>query len=128
MWLDKCLKSPVSEDPSTSNMVNGPKHCWNLSDSTFTIVIDPSKDNSGWKSFSDWCAKSKDFLLTHWLPTTSILFLTEAIYYNIFRCNYLRIKISFPIFSSFSKLKFNFEHFQKKYHPHSLCIFELTLC
>ena len=25
-WLDKCLKSPVSEDPLTSNMVNGPKH------------------------------------------------------------------------------------------------------
>ena len=24
-WLDKCLKSPVSEDPSTSNMVNGTK-------------------------------------------------------------------------------------------------------
>ena len=23
-WLDKCLKSPVSEDPSTGNMVNGP--------------------------------------------------------------------------------------------------------
>ena len=22
-WLDKCLKSPVSEDPSTSDMVNG---------------------------------------------------------------------------------------------------------
>ena len=26
-WLDKCLKSPVSEDPLTSKMVNGPKHC-----------------------------------------------------------------------------------------------------
>ena len=26
-WSDKCLKSPVSEDPSTSNMVNVPKHC-----------------------------------------------------------------------------------------------------
>ena len=25
-FLDKCLKSPVSEDPSTSNMVNVPKH------------------------------------------------------------------------------------------------------
>ena len=25
-WLDKCLKSLVSEDPLTSNMVNGPKH------------------------------------------------------------------------------------------------------
>ena len=24
-WLDKCLKSPISKDPSTSNMVNGPK-------------------------------------------------------------------------------------------------------
>ena len=30
MWLDKCLKSPVSEHPSTSNMVNGSKHSWNL--------------------------------------------------------------------------------------------------
>ena len=25
-WLDKCLKSPVGDDPSTSNMVNGPKN------------------------------------------------------------------------------------------------------
>ena len=26
-WLDKCLKGFVLEDPSTSNMGNGPKHC-----------------------------------------------------------------------------------------------------
>ena len=26
MLLDGCLKSPVSEDPSKSNMVNGPKY------------------------------------------------------------------------------------------------------
>ena len=26
-WLYKCLKGQVSEDPLTSNMVNGPKHC-----------------------------------------------------------------------------------------------------
>ena len=26
-WLDKCLKSPVSQDPLTSNIVNEPKHC-----------------------------------------------------------------------------------------------------
>ena len=25
-WLDKCLKSPVSEDPLTDNILNGPKH------------------------------------------------------------------------------------------------------
>ena len=26
-WSDKYLKSPVSEDASTSNTVNVPKHC-----------------------------------------------------------------------------------------------------
>ena len=26
MWLDQCLKSPVSEDPSKSNMVNESKY------------------------------------------------------------------------------------------------------
>ena len=38
-WLDKCLKSPVSEDFSTSNMVNGPKHCWNLHHSIFIFLL-----------------------------------------------------------------------------------------
>ena len=37
--LDKCLRSPVSEHPSKSNMVNVPKHCSNLKDTTFTIFI-----------------------------------------------------------------------------------------
>ena len=26
-WLDKCLKSDISEDSSTTNIVNMPKHC-----------------------------------------------------------------------------------------------------
>ena len=26
-WLDKLSKSPVSEDPSIANIVNGPKDC-----------------------------------------------------------------------------------------------------
>ena len=43
--LDRCLKSPVSEDPSTSNMVNEPKHCSKLDDITFTIFIDPCDNN-----------------------------------------------------------------------------------
>ena len=37
--LYKCVKSPVSEDPSTDNMANGLKHCCNLNDITFTIFI-----------------------------------------------------------------------------------------
>ena len=57
-WLDKCLKSPVSEGPSTSNMVNGRKYCWNLNDSTFSRFIDPYEGNSVGKTLSDQYAKS----------------------------------------------------------------------
>ena len=38
-WLDKCLKSPVSEDPSKSYMVNVHKHCWNLPHRPFILLI-----------------------------------------------------------------------------------------
>ena len=38
-WLDKCLNGPVSEDPSTSNMVDVPKHYSNLHHSTFMKFI-----------------------------------------------------------------------------------------
>ena len=56
-WLEKCLIGPISEDPSTNNMVNRPKHCWNLNDSTLTIFIDPCESNSGWKSLSELYTK-----------------------------------------------------------------------
>ena len=26
-WLDKCIKSPLLEDTSTSNILSGPKDC-----------------------------------------------------------------------------------------------------
>ena len=59
-WLDKCLTSPVSDDPLTSNMVNEPKHFSKLKrqDRTFTIFIDPSKSNSDPKNLSEWYPKS----------------------------------------------------------------------
>ena len=38
-WLDECLKNRVSEDISTSNIVNGPKHCCILDDGTFTYLL-----------------------------------------------------------------------------------------
>ena len=37
-------------------------------------------------------------------------------------------KILCQFFFEFSKIRFNFEYFQKKDDPHSLCIFELTDC
>ena len=43
--LDKCLKSTVSEDPSTSNMVNGHKHSCIVDEGTFTIFIDHCGSN-----------------------------------------------------------------------------------
>ena len=46
------LKIPVLEDPLKSNMVKGPKHCWNLNDSTFTMFIDHCQGNSVGKSLS----------------------------------------------------------------------------
>ena len=51
-WLDKCLKSPVWEDPSTTNMVNGKKHCQNLKDNTFIIFFDHCEGNSVRKGLS----------------------------------------------------------------------------
>ena len=90
-WLDE-YKSPVSEDRSTSNIVNVPKHCWNLYHSTFIIFIFHWKGNSLRKSLSYWYTKSWDCLLTHWLQMKSILFLIEKIQPYQFRCNYLRNK------------------------------------
>ena len=37
---DQSLKSRFSEDPPKSNMVNAPKYCSNLKESSFTIFID----------------------------------------------------------------------------------------
>ena len=95
IWLDKCLKSPVSEDPSTRNMVNELKHCWNLNGSTFTIIFDHCEGNSVRKSLSKLYAKSQYNLLTHWLLMTSILFLIETIHCNYLRLNYLLNKKHF---------------------------------
>ena len=43
--LDKCLKTPVSEDVSTGDMVNSPKHWFNLNESAFIILSDHCEGN-----------------------------------------------------------------------------------
>ena len=42
-WLDKCLKSRLSDDLWTENMENWSKQCSNLNDSTFTKFINTVK-------------------------------------------------------------------------------------
>ena len=98
MLSDKCLKSPVWDDPSTSNMVNVPKHCWNLHHSIFIKFIAHCQVNWVGKRLAYCQVQSWDYLLIHWLPTKSILFLIETIQRYQFRCNYLNRK----------KLFFNF--------------------
>ena len=44
-WSDKCLKTPVLADPSTSSRVNVPKYCWNLHPSILIIFIDHCQGN-----------------------------------------------------------------------------------
>ena len=38
-WLDQCLKSPVSEDLTKSNMVNAPKYCSNFKDTSLPYLL-----------------------------------------------------------------------------------------
>ena len=38
-WLDQCLKSPVSEDPTKSHLVNAPKHFSNLKDTSLPYLL-----------------------------------------------------------------------------------------
>ena len=50
IWLHQCIKSPVSTDPSESNMVNAPKRCSNLDRGTSIRFINHFEGN--------WLAKS----------------------------------------------------------------------
>ena len=122
--LDKRLKRPVSEHPLTDNVVNGPKNCFNLHNSTFTIFIDQCEGNWVGKSHSWW--HSRRFVNT----------LTADDKYSLLNRRNLMQHIQMHLsqkHKSFSQLLcallrsiFHFEHFQKKDDPHSLCIREIT--
>ena len=57
----------------------------------------------------------------------SILFWIETILRNQFGRNYLKNKKLFlGFFFAFSKSALNFEHFQKKHHPHTWFISDIT--
>ena len=124
-WLDKRLKSIVLEDPLTSNMVNGRKHCWNLNDSTFTIFIDPCRLK---KSLILICKIFELFVNTlsaHYKHSV----LSKGNFLQHYQMQLSQKQKILPQFVfAFSKCRFIFEHFQKKYDPYSWCIFELTDC
>ena len=107
-------ESPVSDNPLTSKMENGSKHCSKMDDSTFTIFLDPCEGNLGLKSLSEWYAKCLDCLLNHILLITSILFLIETIYSKIFSHLSQKRKLFSQFLFAFLKFRLNLYHFQKK--------------
>ena len=110
-WSDKCLKSPVSDDPSTNNMVNVQKCSWNHHHSTFSIFIDHCQVNWLAKSLSSINAESWECILTHWL------FLIKTIERYQFRCNYLRKKNISSIFYCIFEMHIKFQIFWNKKWP-----------
>ena len=114
---DKCLKSPASEDISTSNILNVSKLWWQHF--SFSLFIDHCQVNWVGKSLCFWHANYWGCLLTHWLPMKSFLFLTEAIisetksFFWIF-CS---------IFDMYNKLWISWK---KIYGPHRFCISKIT--
>ena len=125
--LDKCRKRLVSEDPSTSNMVNVPKHCWNVHYSTLMIFIVHCLGNWVGKSLSYWHAKSWDWLLTHWLPMKSILFFIGTISRYQFICNYLwNKKLFLNVLLHFRNLPEILNPLKKEMTLIAFCISEIT--
>ena len=63
--FDKCLKSHISEDPSTSNTEEGPTHFSSVQDGRFIIFINHSEHNSVGKDLYYCYSKSQDYFLAH---------------------------------------------------------------
>ena len=125
-WLDKCRRRLVSDAPSTSNRVNGPKHCSKLNNSTLAVFIDHFEDNSG--------SKKSLWVICKILELFHNPFTADGKYSLLNRRNILQHfqmqlsekgKIFSTYFFTFYKFRFTFEHL-KKNDPDRFCIFELT--
>ena len=90
--LDHSLISPVSEHPSTINMLKCPKQLWNLHDTTFIIFFYHSEAKLFRKYILYGNLRSEGCLLTHWLAMTSILLRIVRTCGSRFKSNFLKNK------------------------------------
>ena len=119
-WLDKCLKSCISEDPSTDNIANGSRYCCNLKESTFTIFINHSEGN---------CVGKKSLLVIYKMVRLFVNTLAEDHKdYLLNRDNLtqpIQMQLSqkqktfSQLFFVFSKCILSFKHIGKTDHTHS---------
>ena len=113
MWLDKCLKTPVLEDPPTSNMINRPKHICNLDDSTFKRLIDHCERYSVGKSIFQYYPKSQDCFVNTLTADDKYSLLNEDNFRQPIQILVSQKQKTFSqFFSAFLKSILNFEHFQ----------------
>ena len=114
-WLEKCLKSRVSQDPQTNNMANGSKIFCNLNGSTFEIFINDFERQLHWK---------KSLLVIHKFLILFVKTLTvDDKHYLLKRDNLAqpikielsqKPKIFSDFFLAFLKSILNFKHQSKK--------------
>ena len=109
-WLCKCLKMLVSEDVSTSNMLNGSKHCLNLHSSTFNIFIGKLTTYSLKKSFFMICKILGPFFNTLTSNVKSSLLNIDNLAQPIHMQLSNEQKSIFRFFSTSLKSRANFEH------------------
>ena len=118
-WLDQCLKSPVSEDPTKSNMVNAPKHCSNLKDTSLPYLLITGSQLSYKKSLLVISKMSKLFPNILCANGKYSLLARDNLMQRIQMLLSRKQKTFSQFFSSFLKSSLNFQHFQKKDDPHS---------
>ena len=85
-------KKPCFRTPFDSQNAEGSPTLLKSARQHFYHTFYHYEGNSVGKCLSWWHLKSYNFLLTHWLSMTSILFVIVRIYRNRFKCNYLRNK------------------------------------
>ena len=115
MLLDKCLKSPVSEDPLTSNMAHIAQALLKSASQHFYLIHWSRPSQLSWK---------KSLLLTCKILSLLVNTLAADEMYPVLSRDNLTIPVQiqlsekqktfFQFLDAFSKSRFNFRHFEKK--------------
>ena len=111
--LDNCLKNLVWGNPLRGNMVNGPKHWVNITNSTFTIFFDHCERMS-WKKSILGTWKVLRLFVNSLLADNKYSLLSRDNSMRIIQIHLSQKQKNFSqFFCAFCKSSLNFEHFQK---------------
>ena len=126
MCLDKCLKTPVWQEVSTGDFVNGRKTDSILMRATLSSWVITAKVIELLKSLLDTWKFFRPFLNTLTADDSYSLISKNKSMQTIQMHLSQKQNIFSQFFSAFFESALNFKRFQKKDDPHSLCISEIT--